>query len=182
MLAARREQYRSCSNTEREREVMSIGGQVQPTHLTQPIGAAWIFRGEPRREAQPKRGAASQLYNFLDHGGKGTIPKMRSRSFYSGLKETKKAEGYNFMNLQEQDVCELLSIWMFGRIWHSSALLDMYMYHSNLCFCCHMTIFLLCLCVFIWCFLLCVSVSNFFFLIWTQLRWIRAHANDLILT
>ena len=58
----------------------------------------------------------------------------------------------------------------------------MYMYHSNLCFCCHMTIFLLCLCVFIWCFLLCVSVSNFFFLIWTQLRWIRAHANDLILT
>ena len=71
---------------------------------------------------------------------------------------------------------------MFGRIWHSSALLDVYMHHSNLCFCCHMTIFLLCLCVFIWCFLLCVSVSNFFFLIWTQLRWIRAHANDLILT
>jgi len=29
---------------------------------------------------------------------------------------------------------------------------------------------------------LCVSVSNFFFLIWTQLCWIRAYANDLILT
>ena len=71
---------------------------------------------------------------------------------------------------------------MSGRIWHSSALLDVYIHRSNLCFCCHMTIFPLCLCVFIWCFLLCVFLCPiFFFLIWTQLSWIRAHANDLIL-
>ena len=109
MLAARREQNRSCSNTEREREIISIGGQVQPTHLTQPIGAAWIFRGEPRREAQPKRGAVSQLYNFLDHGGKWTIPKMQSRSSYSGLKETKKQKSHVHLFLQFSTM-KLLSI------------------------------------------------------------------------